>query len=458
VRQPPFLRVSYIGVVGLLGCCAIAAGQSVTLSLGVGQKTGDGSVAIPINLVSVGGAQTAAVQWSLSYSSDLTGVAFAVGTATANAGKSLVCNGNTCLIYGLNSTSITDGVVATATFQISSRPSSPAVPIQIADVVAASPAGDSIPALGVSGLAILTPAPPGSGTLIEQPAPTAVSVSPSGSGGLSQTFTFVFSDNQNATNLAAAAMLLAAAPIAQDSCLIVYDRNQGTIQLESDDLTTAKVKPVDSAATLQNSQCAIDATSVQTTLQSTTITVGITFTSAFAGLKNIYMYGANEDGSINTAWVQQGTYKVAVDAPPVPTADSVSPEAGRGITQTFTFVFTDSQNAANLTAAAMLFAPVLDVANSCYVVYDRSVGSLQLEWDSATGADLKPAGSSAPVQNSQCAIGSTSVTTTALSTVISLDITFKGVSTGPKNIYMYGADADGSTNTGWVEKGTWDPR
>jgi hypothetical protein len=253
-------------------------------------------------------------------------------------------------------------------------------------------------------------------------------------------------------------MLFAGGLVAQNSCLIVYDSDHGTIQLESDDVMSDQIKPVGSSTTLQNSQCAIDATSVETTSLSTTITAGITFTSAFTGLKNIYMYGADGDGTANTGWVQKGTYNVAVDAPPVPTADSVSPDAGNGITQTFIFVFSDSQNAANLAAAAMLFAPLLDVQNSCYVIYDRNLKTLQLEWDSAMGADVKPVGSSTPVQNSQCAIGSTSMITTALSTIISLDVTFKGAYMGPKNIYMYGTDGDGSTNTGWVQQGTWDPR
>jgi hypothetical protein len=462
VWQPTFLKVSTVGLLVFLGCSTIAAAQSVTLSLGIGQETEDGSVVVPINLVSLGGAQTAAVQWSLSYSSDVTGVAFAAGTAATNAGKSLVCDANACLIYGLNATGIADGVVATVTLQISSHPSSPTVPIQISGVVAATPAGDSISALGVSGFALLWPAPtappPNSPILGEQPVPRAASLSPSGSGGLSQTFTFVFSDSQGATNLASAAMLFAAGPFAQNSCLIFYDRDQRTIRLESDDVTGSNAKAVDSSATLQNSQCAIDATSVESTLLSTTITVGITFTGAFAGLKNIYMYGADGDGSVNTGWVQQGTYMVSVDAPPVPTAGSVLPNAGHGITQTFTFEFADSQSVTNLAAAAMLFASLLDVQNSCYVIYDRNLETLQLEWDSAMGADVKPVGSSTLVQNSQCAIGATSMTTTTLSTIISLDITFKGAYTGPKNIYMYGADGYGSTNTGWVQKGTWDPR
>lgn len=462
MQQLPFLRVSYLGLVVFLGCCDVTAGQSVRLSLGVGQETGDGSVVVPINLVSSGGIQTAAVQWSLSYSSDVTGVTFAAGTAATDADKSLVCNANTCLIYGLNAIGIADGIVATATLQISSSASSPTVPIQINGVVAATPAGDSIPAFGVSGLVFLSPAPAlgtgPNGSSLDQPAPKAVSVSPSGSGGLSQSFTFVFTDSPSSTNLTAAVMLFATGLGAQNSCLIVYDRDQGTIELESDDGTSRMTKPVDSSTTLQNSQCTIDATSVQPAWLSTTITLGITFSSSFTGLKNIYMNGVYGNGSVSTGWVQQGTYKVAVDAPPVPIAAAVSPNAGQGITQPFTFIFADSQNSANLAAAAMLFAPVLDVQSSCYVIYDRNLETLQLEWDSATGADIKPIGSFTPVQNSQCAIGSASVTSTALLTIISLDITFKGAYTGPENIYMYGADGDGSTNTGWVQKGIWDPR
>ena len=446
-----------MGLVVLTGCSEIAAGQSVTLSVGVGQETVDGSVVVPINLVSLGGAQAAAVQWSLSYSSDVTGVAFAVGTAAANAGKSLACSGNTCLIYGINTNTISDGTLATVTFQISSNPSTLTIPIQITGVVAATPAGDSISAAGVAGTALLLPglAYSNGSNSTAQPALTADSVSPSGSGGLRQTFTFVFSGSQS-ENLAAAAMLFSSVLFANNSCFIVYDRNRGVIQLESDDVTSTESKPVGSSSTLQNSQCAIDATSVTATSLSTTLNVEITFTSTFTGRKNIYMYGANGEGSVNTGWTQRGAYTVAV-RPPVPTAESVSPDDGTRVSQTFTFVFSDSQDAANLTAAAILFAPRLDVRNSCYVVYDRNLGTVRLEWDSAMGADVRPVGWPTPLQNSQCAIGATSVTSTALSTFITLDIIFKTPFTGPKNTYMYGADGDGSINTGWVQKGTWTP-
>jgi hypothetical protein len=457
VPQLPRLRIGCLGLIFTAGI-GIGAGQSVNLSVGVGQETVGGSVAVPINLASLGGAQAAAVQWSLSYSSDVTGVAFAAGTAATNAGKSLVCNGNTCLLYGINTNVISDGIVATVTLQISSNPSTLSIPIQITGVVAATPAGDSISAAGVSGTVLPIPAlaDPNSANLPAQGVLTADSVSPAAGGGLSQTFTFVFSNSQNA-NLAAAAMLFSSAPAAGNSCFIVYDRDLGTIQLESDDVTSNEIKPVGSSSTLQNSQCSIDATSVTATPLSTTINVEITFTSAFAGRKNIYMYGADGDGSFNTGWVQRGAYTVAVLPPPVPTPDSVSPDGGTGSTQTFTFVFSDSQDAANLGVAAMVFAPLPDVQNSCYVVYDRNLGTVQLEWDNVMGADVKPVGSPAPLQNSQCAIGDTSVTATALSTYITLDITFTSAFAGPKNVYMYGADGDGSINTGWVQKGTWTP-
>ena len=102
---------------------------------------------------------------------------------------------------------------------------------------------------------------------------------------------------------------------------------------------------------------------------------GYHFKSAFTGLKNIYMYGADGDGSINTGWVQKGTYTVGASSPPVPSVDSVSPNAAAAVVQTFTFVFSDSQSATNLAAAAVLFAPSLSYPNSCFVIYDRNRGT-----------------------------------------------------------------------------------
>jgi K319L-like, PKD domain len=138
-----------------------------------------------------------------------------------------------------------------------------------------------------------------------------------------------------------------------------------------------------------------------------------------------------------------------------PSADSVSPDASDGPGQTFTFVFSDGQSATNLTTAAIVFAPALEAQNSCYVLYDQNSGTIRLDWDDITGYEIKPVGSSDILQNSQCAIGASSVTMADRSITITLDITFTSAFAGPKNIYMYAAEGDGSTNTAWIQKGTY---
>jgi hypothetical protein len=135
----------------LLVSPSIALAQSITLSIGSGSATAGGTVAVPIDLTSTGGAQTAGFQWAFNVSSDIIGVTVVAGSSTSNAGKSLSCSGNNCLIVGFNSTVIADGTVAIATFQIAPNPSSSAIRIQLTNVVASSASGVSIPSSGGAG-------------------------------------------------------------------------------------------------------------------------------------------------------------------------------------------------------------------------------------------------------------------------------------------------------------------
>ena len=135
----------------LLGLQSIALAQSVTLSLGSTTGTAGGTVVLPINLTSAGGAQTSGLQWTFSFTSDITGVTVAAGTSTTAAGKSISCSGNNCLIVGFNSNVIADGQVAVATFQISGQPSSNPISIQLTSVVASTAGGTSIPSSGSTG-------------------------------------------------------------------------------------------------------------------------------------------------------------------------------------------------------------------------------------------------------------------------------------------------------------------
>jgi hypothetical protein len=123
----------------------------VVLSVGSGSGTAGSTVTLPITLASSGGAQTAGLQWTFNYSSDITGVTVVAGTSTTNAGKSLSCSGNNCLVAGINSTVIADGTVASATFQIAANPSNNPISIQITGVIATTAGGTSITSNGASG-------------------------------------------------------------------------------------------------------------------------------------------------------------------------------------------------------------------------------------------------------------------------------------------------------------------
>ena len=105
-----------------------AAAQSASLLVSSGSGAPGGTVTLNISLTT-NGTLPAALQWDLLYSpSDLSpeaGTFYATGAAAALAGKQATCGMPTsgdirCIVAGLNTTAIADGVLATVTLQISS--------------------------------------------------------------------------------------------------------------------------------------------------------------------------------------------------------------------------------------------------------------------------------------------------------------------------------------------------
>jgi hypothetical protein len=70
-----------------------------------------------LTLSSMAGNEPAALQWTFSYPSAITGFTVSAGPALLAAGKSIACAGNssayTCLATGLNANIIGNGVVGT---------------------------------------------------------------------------------------------------------------------------------------------------------------------------------------------------------------------------------------------------------------------------------------------------------------------------------------------------------
>ena len=140
--------------------------QNVALSLASGAGSPGTLVTLNVSLNAAIGNQPAGVQWTLNYSGgDFSSVGFAAGGAATAAGKSVSCSSgsgtSTCVVWGVNSTLIQNGVVATITFTISPSTLKTSSIIQMSGGMAASVAGAAISTTATGGVVtIVQPTPP----------------------------------------------------------------------------------------------------------------------------------------------------------------------------------------------------------------------------------------------------------------------------------------------------------
>src|SRR4051794_27262442 len=92
----------------------LLAQSALTLS---SSSASGGSASLALSLVSAGGAQPAALQWTLNYApADVLSISAVAGAAAVAAGKSITCASSassyTCILAGNNANVIADGVVA----------------------------------------------------------------------------------------------------------------------------------------------------------------------------------------------------------------------------------------------------------------------------------------------------------------------------------------------------------
>lgn len=146
----------------------IVFGKVVTLSVGSGWAKPGWTIDLPVTLS--GGAQPAALQWTFSFSKDIISVTVVAGPSIKASGKTLNCSGNTCLVFGVNTPTLADGVLATATFQLAAKPSVSVIEVTINGVVAAEANGSPITASGGTGKITLPNAPSAPGPPVQQAA------------------------------------------------------------------------------------------------------------------------------------------------------------------------------------------------------------------------------------------------------------------------------------------------
>jgi hypothetical protein len=134
-------------------------------------------------------------------------------------------------------------------------------------------------------------------------------VSPASGSGLQQSFTFHYSDGAGATDLSTMFVWFNATfSAAANSCFIEYSRPGNTLYLLNDAGAAWSSATVGSGGILANSQCSINANTTSVSLSGTdlTLTLPVTFTAAYGGAKNVYLYAAGS--SANSGWQTLGTW------------------------------------------------------------------------------------------------------------------------------------------------------
>jgi hypothetical protein len=139
----------------------------------------------------------------------------------------------------------------------------------------------------------------------------------------------------------------------------------------------------------------------------------------------------------------------------VPAAVSVTPNSGSGSSQTFTFTYSDTNGATDISSAQIDIASTLSVSGACYLYYPRGLNEIYLASDAGVWQGPLPLGSTGTLQNSQCAVnaGASSASASGNTLTLNLALSFTAGFAGAKNVYMEVENA--SHDSGWSLKGAW---
>jgi hypothetical protein len=299
-----------------------------------------------------------------------------------------------------------------------------------------------------------------------------VSLSPTSGQGSAATFALAVSDPGGAANLSTVQLIVGSSTSLASACAVTYLAQQNTFALTNDAGTAyqAYVTP-GQATSISNTQCTLSGagSSVQKAGNVLTMTVSLQFSLAFAGAgsgpaKNVYAKPVNASGQAPSAGTMlMGTWTVpqAASGPPAPV--SVSPSSGKGLSQSFTLVVSDSAGAADLATVHLIVTGPQVLANACWLTYQASSGSFALVSDPASSyvGYISP-GQAASLSNSQCTLNGvgSSVQTSGTLMTVTYNVTFKpafaSVGSGAtKTLYAYPVNAAGKSPSSLVQMGTW---
>jgi predicted chitinase len=286
--------------------------------------------------------------------------------------------------------------------------------------------------------------------------PANVSVSPSSGSGTTQTFAFTESSANGYHDVANMTVVINGSLNGVNACYFQFYQGNNALSLANDGASAATAGTIGTATTLSNSQCQINlgASSVAGSGNNLTVSVNITFKSAFMGTQTVYMFGTNA-GGLSSSWQSMATWTVPGANQP-PTNVSVSPSSGSGTTQTFAFTESSVNGYHDVANMTGVINGSLNGVNACYFQYYQGNNVLSLANDSASSATAGTIGTATTLSNSQCQINlaASSVAGSGNNLTVSLNITFKTGLVGAQNIYMTASNT-GGLSSAWQQMGTW---
>jgi Kelch motif protein len=292
--------------------------------------------------------------------------------------------------------------------------------------------------------------------------PGVVSVTPnSGRGQGPLTFTAVYSDTAGANDLEVVYLDFGSVGFAAHNCIVVYVPGPNQLYLFTDDNSNV-FGPISEGAgsgSISNSQCKLFSGSTPATLSGNNLSVPfvIQFLAGYGGLKQIFGLAQTYAGTQSQGGLLStiGSWEPATTTP---SAVSVSPNSGTGLSQVFTANYSDTGGANDLQVVYLSFGSSFNAAHSCNVGYEPGNNTLFLLGDNNSTIATVGEGGGGSVSNSQCTLsgGSTAATQLGTGVTVPFTITFKSGFTGSKTMFGLAQTYDG-TQSAITTLGSWTP-
>jgi len=279
-------------------------------------------------------------------------------------------------------------------------------------------------------------------------------------------FTFNFSDSGGWQNFTILDVLINNFLDGRQACYVAFlpsGINAGTVLLIDDQGDAGgpyAAMQLPGSQTVSNSQCTITGTgsSVVTSGSTLTLTLSITFTPSFAG--NKIFYTAARDATSNSGWQALGTWNIPGPAVTGPSVTGLTNAHATGLSQTYTFTFTDTNGWQDIAVANVLVNDFLNGIGACFVAFvptGANAGTVLLVDDAGDGGGpfaVLPLPGGGSVSNSQCTISGTGSSVSASGTTLQLTLALTFSPGFGGNRIIFAAGRGNTKNSGWQAMGT----